>query len=155
LTPYVIQSQEDLLKVFTRKMNERQEFLDRYFVFNSDWQPPRDYSRANGLVEAIRKAFMDLAERRRLELEGRPSEAKAHEPTEPLDLPVDLSPTKAGAAPAAAPAAPAARTRRQPRSQNDANPPPVTRRADIPLVINPGVRSVAAASAAARVERVE
>ena len=77
-----------------------QEFLDRYFVFNSDWQPPKDYTRTSGLVEAIRKAFLDLSERRRLELEGRPSEAKAHEPTEPLDLPVDVSPTK-GAAPAA------------------------------------------------------
>jgi len=153
LTPYVITSQEDLRKVFTRKMNERQEFLDRYFVFNSEWQPPRDYTRSSGLVEAIRKAFSELAERRRLELEGRPSEAKAHEPTEPLDLPVDLSPAK-GAAPAAAPAAPAPRQRR-PRSQLDPNAPPVTRRADIPLVINPGVRSIAAAPAAARVERVE
>ena len=153
LTPYVIQSKEDLRKVFTRKMNERQEFLDRYFVFNSDWQPPRDYSRANGLVEAIRKAFQELAERRRLELEGRPSEAKAHEPTEPLDLPVDLSPAK-GAAPAAAPAAPAARQRR-PRTEIDSNAPPAARRADVPLVINPGVRSVAAAPAAASVERVE
>ncbi|MEO8184615.1 MAG: type II secretion system secretin GspD, partial [Deltaproteobacteria bacterium] len=94
LTPYVITSQEDLRKVFTRKMNERQEFLDRYFVFNSEWQPPRDYTRTSGLVEAIRKAFLDLAERRRLELEGRPSEAKAHQPTEPLDLPVDVSPNK-------------------------------------------------------------
>src|SRR4051812_31534369 len=104
LTPYVIQSQEDLRKVFTRKMNERQEFLDRYFVFNSDWQPPRDYTRTNGLVEAIRKAFTDMAERHRLELEGKPSEAKAHEPTEPLDLPVDVGPgPKGGAAPAAAP----------------------------------------------------
>jgi general secretion pathway protein D len=159
LTPYVIESQDDLRKVFTRKMNERQEFLDRYFVFNSDWQPPRDYTRTNGLVEAIRKAFTDMAERHRLELEGKPSEAKAHEPTEPLDLPVDVGPApKGGAAPAGAPAAPKApatpRSRRQ-RSENDANTPPVTRRADVPLVINPGVRSVAAAPAAAAVERVE
>jgi general secretion pathway protein D len=159
LTPYVIESQDDLRKVFTRKMNERQEFLDRYFVFNSDWQPPRDYTRTNGLVEAIRKAFTDMAERHRLELEGKPSEAKAHEPTEPLDLPVDVGPApKGGAAPAGAPAAPKApaapRPRRQ-RSENDSGAPTVTRRADVPLVINPGVRSVAAAPAAAAVERVE
>jgi general secretion pathway protein D len=155
LTPYVITSQEDLRKVFTRKMNERQEFLDRYFVFNSEWQPPRDYTRTSGLVEAIRKAFLDLAERRRLELEGRPSEAKAHQPTEPLDLPVDVSPNK-GAAPAApaAPKAPAARQRR-PRTELDSTSPGTTRRAEIPLVINPGVRSVATAQRGPAVERVE
>ncbi|HKO95322.1 MAG TPA: type II secretion system secretin GspD, partial [Polyangiaceae bacterium] len=66
LTPYVIQTQEDLRKVFTRKMNERQEFLDRYFVFNTEWQPPKDYARTNGLVEAIRQAFTQMEERRRL-----------------------------------------------------------------------------------------
>ncbi|MBL9110735.1 MAG: type II secretion system secretin GspD, partial [Myxococcales bacterium] len=33
LTPYIIRSQQDLRTVFERKMQERQEFLDRYFVF--------------------------------------------------------------------------------------------------------------------------
>jgi general secretion pathway protein D len=138
--------------VFTRKMNERQEFLDRYFVFNSDWQPPKDYARTNGLVEEIRQAFQELEERRRLELEGRPSDAKAHEPTEPLDLPVEVSPGTA--APKAAPAAPAppARQRRQRSELEDSSP---TRRADVPLLLNPGVRSVAAASSVRTVERVE
>ena len=38
LTPYVIRDQDDLRKIFERKMQERQEFLDRYFVFNdSEW----------------------------------------------------------------------------------------------------------------------
>jgi general secretion pathway protein D len=155
LTPYVIQSQEDLRKVFTRKMNERQEFLDRYFVFNSEWQPPRDYSRTNGLVEQIRQAFTEMAERHRLELEGRPSEAKSHEPTEPLDLPVEVvpgPPAAKGAAPARAPAAPAARTRRR----SEAEPVSPTRRADVPLVINPGARSVSAGlTPGVNVERVE
>ncbi|MEY2935153.1 MAG: hypothetical protein RL033_5902 [Pseudomonadota bacterium] len=153
LTPYVIQSQEDLRKVFTRKMNERQEFLDRYFVFNSEWQPPKDYARTNGLVEAIRQAFRDLAERRRLEEEGRPGETKAHGPTEPLDLPVDVAP--GAGAPKAAPAAPAAapaRPRRQRSQVEDSSP---TRRADVPLLLNPGVRSMAAASSVRSVERVE
>lgn len=96
LTPYVIQSQDDLRKVFVRKMQERQEFLDRYFVFNSDWQPPKDYSRTNGLVEEIRKSFAALAEERRLALEIKPREAKTHEPTEPLELPVDVMPSSSG-----------------------------------------------------------
>jgi len=149
LTPYVIQSQEDLRKVFTRKMQERQEFLDRYFVFNGDWQPPRDYARANGLVEEIRQAFAEMAEQRRLELEGMPSDAKTHQPTEPLDLPVDVAPTPGGApAPGAAPAAPAAprapaasrRSRRTSQLEVESAAPSAAR--TVPLVINSGARSV-------------
>jgi general secretion pathway protein D len=34
LTPYVIRDQSDLRRIFERKMRERQEFLDRYFVFS-------------------------------------------------------------------------------------------------------------------------
>src|SRR5262249_26842065 len=39
LTPYVVHGDEDLRAIFERKMQERQEFLDRYFVFNDglDW----------------------------------------------------------------------------------------------------------------------
>jgi general secretion pathway protein D len=149
LTPYVIQSQEDLRKVFTRKMQERQEFLDRYFVFNGDWQPPRDYARANGLVEEIRQAFVEMAEQHRLELEGLPSDAKTHQPTEPLDLPVDVGPTPGapgapGATPPRAPATPApSRRRRGTTSVNPPETPPgAAARLAVPLVINPGSRSV-------------
>jgi general secretion pathway protein D len=145
LTPYVIQTQEDLRKVFSRKMQERQEFLDRYFVFNSEWQPPRDYARANGLVEQIRQAFAQMAEQRRLELEGAPSDAKTHEPTEPLDLPVDVGPSPGGAtAPGATPAPrPAAPARRRRTGQNDVDAPSApAARLNVPLVINAGSRSV-------------
>jgi general secretion pathway protein D len=152
LTPYVIQSQEDLRKVFTRKMQERQEFLDRYFVFNGDWQPPRDYARANGLVEEIRQAFAQMAEQRRLELESMPSDAKTHQPTEPLDLPVDVGPSQGGgaAAPGGAPAAPRATppaSRRRRTSANDMDEPSApAAHLGTPLVINGGARSVPSAS---------
>jgi general secretion pathway protein D len=162
LTPYVIESQDDLRKVFTRKMRERQEFLDRYFVFNSDWEPPRDYSRSNGLVEEIRQAFAEMAEINRLDLEGRPGETKTHQPTEPLDLPVDVGPGQtAPAAPAAAPAPrPASGATRRRRGSSLDLPDgatPRARRADVPLVINPVARSVATRSVpnAASVDRVE
>ena len=43
LTPHVIREQADLRRIFEQKMRERQEFLDRHFVFSdSDWKPPRD-----------------------------------------------------------------------------------------------------------------
>jgi general secretion pathway protein D len=149
LTPYVIESQDDLRKVFTRKMQERQEFLDRYFVFNGDWQPPRDYARANGLVEEIRQAFAHMSEERRLELEGMPSDAKTHQPTEPLDLPVDVGPGGASPGPGAAPAsprspvaAPPARRRRTSGMTSSDPTPGAAARLSVPLVINPGSRSV-------------
>jgi general secretion pathway protein D len=168
LTPYVIQSQEDLRKVFTRKMQERQEFLDRYFVFNADWEPPRDYARSNGLVEEIRQAFAEMAEERRLELEGMPSDAKTHQPTEPLDLPVDVGPSPAGGAPGATPAAPAAprapatpATTRRSRRTSMTSPdltPGTSGLSSVPLVINSGARSVPGPSSLNRgdaLERVE
>lgn len=114
LTPYVILDQNDLRKVFERKMQERQEFLDRYFVFTSDWEPPKDFSRTNGLVEEIRQAYFAMEERERLEAESKPGEVKEHVGTVALELPSAVrisSSTQAvsgggrgAAAPAAAPA---------------------------------------------------
>ncbi len=89
LTPYVVRDQDDLRAIFERKMQERQEFLDRYFVFNEDsaWEPPRDFSRANGLVETIRQTMMDELERERLIQESSPRAPKLHVPVEPISMP--------------------------------------------------------------------
>ncbi len=77
LTPYVIRSPEDLRAIFERKMQERQEFIDRYFVFNegATWSPPKDYRRANGLVEDIRQSMM--AQEEKIRIGGRRREAEA------------------------------------------------------------------------------
>jgi general secretion pathway protein D len=150
LTPYVITSQEDLRKIFTRKMQERQEFLDRYFVFNENWQPPMDYAKTTGLVERIRQAYVEMDERKRLELESQPGDIKVHEPSEPLDLPVDSIKPGGGGAPA--PAAPATGNRR--RQRTEAAPAAEPQGASEPdpgapsLIINQVARSV-------NVDRVE
>ncbi|HVU03113.1 MAG TPA: type II secretion system secretin GspD, partial [Polyangiaceae bacterium] len=131
LTPYVIRDQEDLRKVFERKMQERQEFLDRYFVFEGGgWSPPRDYTRTNGLVEDIRKAYAELEERLRLEAESAPREKRQHEPTAPIDLPTSVK--QGGPAPAAAPQQPRPPTARPRRPRTD----------NSPIIINPIARSV-------------
>jgi general secretion pathway protein D len=90
LTPYVIRDQNDLRTVFERKMQERQEFLDRYFVFSDQapYEPPRDYLRTNGLLEDIRQTYLSLSERERLQEETRPQGVKLHEAQEPLELPI-------------------------------------------------------------------
>ncbi|MEJ7734376.1 MAG: type II secretion system secretin GspD [Polyangiaceae bacterium] len=89
LTPYVIRDQDDLRAIFERKMQERQEFLDRYFVFNDgmDWKPPRDFARANGLVEDIRQQILAQEEKLRLEEEAKPRGPQTHEPGDPIALP--------------------------------------------------------------------
>jgi general secretion pathway protein D len=97
LTPHVIRDQEDLRQVFERKMQERQQFLDRFFVFTADWEPPRDYSRMSGLVEEVRKAFFEIEERERLQNEGAPKEEKFHEASEPLQLSGDVGQGRGGA----------------------------------------------------------
>ena len=89
MTPYIIRNQQDLRTVFERKMQERQEYLDRYFVFSdsSDYKPPKDWSRTNGLVEDIRQTYFALDERKRLDEITRPRELKTHDPQRPLEMP--------------------------------------------------------------------
>lgn len=75
LTPYIIRTPDDLRSIFERKMQERQEFLDRFFVFGDhEYTPPFDYSRTRGLVLEIFNELQDLDEERELEaeLESRP-----------------------------------------------------------------------------------
>jgi general secretion pathway protein D len=92
LTPYVIRDQNDLRRVFERKMQERQEFLDRYFVFSDqkDYEPPHDYSRANGLVEDIRQTYLTVDDRRRLEEETKPRDMRTHDAQPPIEMPLPL-----------------------------------------------------------------
>jgi general secretion pathway protein D len=129
LTPYIIRSQQDLRTVFERKMQERQEYLDRYFVFSdtSDYAPPKDWSRTNGLVEDIRQSYYDLEERRRLDEITRPRELKGHEPQRPLEMPQGSSRPSAPGGPTPSPGATTTRP-------GAANNPPVN--------VNPAVRNV-------------
>ncbi len=105
LTPFVIREQSDLRTVFERKMQERQEFLDRFFVFSEDSQyhTPHDYSRTNGLVEDIRQGFLAVDERKRLDDAARPKEFRGHEPGEPLEMPASVHAGADGPAPPPAP----------------------------------------------------
>ena len=109
LTPYIVRDQQDLRVIFERKMQERQEFLDHYFVFSKDteYEAPKDYSRANGLLEDVRKSYSEVEEQRRLEDLMRPREMKTHEPGQPLELPAPVGAGGVGNTSAARPAAPA------------------------------------------------
>ncbi|MGC4095151.1 MAG: type II secretion system secretin GspD [Polyangiaceae bacterium] len=86
LTPHVIREQADLRRIFERKMQERQEFLDRHFVFSGeDWTPPRDWSRTNGLLEDIRQAYKERDRDAELRAASERKEPPAHVPSAPID----------------------------------------------------------------------
>jgi general secretion pathway protein D len=151
LTPHVIRDQTDLRRIFERKMQERQEFLDRYFVFTEhEWTPPKDWSRTNGLVEDTRQAYAEIEEQIRLEEESRPPEDVDREPSAPIELPTSVregSAPQLNQAPAAAPAAPRAPTttpRSTPRRQRQNRSRSGGRRGELetPIIINPIARSV-------------
>src|SRR5690606_276479 len=61
--------------IFERKMRERQEFIDRYFVFSDrGYNPATDYSRTRGLVSEILNTLEEIDVEQRLlqELQARP-----------------------------------------------------------------------------------
>jgi general secretion pathway protein D len=106
LTPYIVREQSDLRTVFERKMQERQEFLDHYFVFSdqTEYEAPKDYSRMNGLLEDIRQSYLQIDEQRRLEELIRPRGMRTHVPGQPLELPTTVGPASATPPRSAAPA---------------------------------------------------
>ncbi len=122
LTPYIIREQSDLRTVFERKMQERQEFLDRYFVFNEEheYHPPHDWSRANGLVEDIRQSYLNVEEQKAIDELTKPKDRKTHEPGQPIEL---LGPRGAGDVTVGAPT-PAPPGGGAPPSPLNVNPPP-------------------------------
>lgn len=105
LTPHIIREPSDMRKIFERKMQERQEFLDRYFVFNEDheYRPPKDYSRTNGLVEEVRQAYRRADEKLALDELTKPRKLKIHAPTLPIEMPAAVR--SGGATTTTAPAA--------------------------------------------------
>ncbi|MFZ5891838.1 MAG: type II secretion system secretin GspD [Myxococcota bacterium] len=95
LTPHVIREQADLRRIFERKMRERQEFLDRHFVFgDNDWEPPRDWSRTTGLVEATRKAYRELDNERAIRTASERKQPPPHTPTAPIEADPPLNKTQ-------------------------------------------------------------
>ncbi|MDH5492025.1 MAG: type II secretion system secretin GspD [Myxococcales bacterium] len=108
LTPYIIRDPADLRSIFERKMRERQEFLDRYFVFGDhEYEPPVDYSRTRGLVLEILNEIHELdAEHELLQqvqgepppthAPGRPVGSAPEEPPEMGEGDVVISPESSG-----------------------------------------------------------
>ncbi|HMI90367.1 MAG TPA: type II secretion system protein GspD, partial [Polyangiales bacterium] len=81
LTPYIIRSPADLRSIYERKMRERQEFIDRYFVFGDpDYEPPMDYSRTRGLISEIILELKLLDEKKQLMADAALKPQLSHDP---------------------------------------------------------------------------
>jgi general secretion pathway protein D len=107
LTPHIIRNEEDMRRIFEQRMQERQEFLDHFFVFRDGPPIGFDPARGHGLLAELQDSYAEVAERRRLEIEPPPL-ALAHVAKDPIDMPVaPLAPAPEGVAspqPSAAPA---------------------------------------------------
>ncbi|MEM7610030.1 MAG: type II secretion system protein GspD, partial [Myxococcota bacterium] len=82
---YIIRDMRELRAIYERKMRERQEFLDRYFVFgDQDYEPPVDYSRTRGLVAEIVNEIRELEEEEELEAALAAEPPPEHVPRPPI-----------------------------------------------------------------------
>jgi len=57
LTPHIIKDEEDFKRIFKRKMDERNEFLRRFYGSDSEYDVDIDYSQKTGLIETIRSTY--------------------------------------------------------------------------------------------------
>ena len=97
LTPHIIRDSSDLRRIFERKMQERQELMDRESIFRDDhWTSPKDWHRTHGLLADIRQAERQVIERRKEAAAAAPRDESVQIAQPPLDLPV---PQNAGASP--------------------------------------------------------
>lgn len=92
LTPHIIRDEADMRRIYERKMEERQELIDREAVFKgTEWAAPRDWTKTRGLLAHIKASQRDVVARRK-EAEEREPKAVAAAPVVPLDLPVPQTP---------------------------------------------------------------
>lgn len=100
LTPHIIRDSADLRRIFERKMQERQELMDRESIFNesTEWAPPRDYTRTRGLLGDMRLTQRVMEQKRRDGAESAPRGEEQQVARPPLDMPVPQSPAGTGTA---------------------------------------------------------
>jgi general secretion pathway protein D len=100
LTPHIIRDSTDLRRIFERKMQERQELMDRESIFADDkWSPPKDYSRTRGLLGDIRQAHLAVLVKKKEAADAAPRLDSGQVAQPPLEMPVPQSPSGAGAKP--------------------------------------------------------
>jgi general secretion pathway protein D len=60
LTPYIIQDPSDFQRIFKRKMQEHQEFLERFASHTKEYRTSIDYTKRHGLLEEVNQQVQAL-----------------------------------------------------------------------------------------------
>ena len=88
LTPYIIRSSDDFKEIFSRKMAERREFIERYTAFEYHrYDPHLDWSRTSGAIAVMNEVLSQEEEDERLRLMTAIEEDDDHSPKKPIELP--------------------------------------------------------------------
>jgi len=88
LTPYIIRDASDLRAIFQRKLEERREFIERYTAFaNREPNLHVDYSRTNGLLEEINRAYLEAELEEQLLRDAAARLPPEHTPGQPIEMP--------------------------------------------------------------------
>jgi general secretion pathway protein D len=90
LTPYIIRSDADMVRIHDRKREERQELIDHEMVFRGKaWNPPHDYRRSRGLLGDMRVKSQAIArEKSERDAAVAKEDGAKKLPAAPFDLPV-------------------------------------------------------------------
>ncbi|MDD5307757.1 MAG: type II secretion system secretin GspD [Deltaproteobacteria bacterium] len=85
MTPYIIRTADDFREIFSRKMAERREFIERYTAFEYHRIDPHlDWSRTNGAVAEMNLIIKTAEDSERLKTLSNLSTATEHTPKQPI-----------------------------------------------------------------------
>jgi general secretion pathway protein D len=101
LTPHIVRDEDDMRRIFEKRMQERQEFLDHYFVFRDEQPVGFNPAHGHGMLAELRASYRDVEARRSVEPTAPAPGLTAHTPHAPLGLPS----ARSEAAPEASPPA--------------------------------------------------
>jgi general secretion pathway protein D len=88
LTPYIVRSAEDFKEIFSRKMAERREFIERYTAFEYHrYDPHLDWSRTNGAVAVVEQVIGQQMKDEELRQMTIAAPVDSHNPKPPIELP--------------------------------------------------------------------
>ncbi len=85
LTPYIIRSEEDFREIFSRKMAERREFIERWTAFEHHRVDPHlDWSRTSGVISVVNQVIARAEENEALRREAELTTDVEHSPKQPI-----------------------------------------------------------------------
>jgi general secretion pathway protein D len=90
LTPHIIRDEEDMRRVVTKRMEERQQFLDHYLLFHDETGAPSlgfDPARGRGILRMIDRDMKKTEDERQLAADANAHAPAVHEERPAMGLP--------------------------------------------------------------------